>query len=90
MRLLILLLLGLQGYAEGRINCGEDLRFLVTKDGNQYKLQLCTSRNNCTDKYNFINLNQVCEACKKIPGKQMDGKTIIMLYSMFDTVGMGK
>ena len=76
---LLLLLLSLQGYAyaEGISNCREGKRVRVIKMDNQYKLQLCISRNNCTDKRNFIRFNQpnFCDVCKAIPGLEKHGKT---------------
>ena len=78
---LLLLLLSLQGYAysEGITNCGGDKRFRVTKVSNYYKLQLCISRDNCTDKRNFIKLDKskLCEVYRTIPGIPDGSKTTI-------------
>ena len=83
MRLLVLLslLFSLHSYAnaEGIANCGEDdKRFRVIEDGNHYRLQLCTSRDTCTEEHNFIRLNrgELCEFCRKIPRIDSEGKTI--------------
>ena len=85
MRLLILILLSLQSFTEGITKCGEDSRFKVTKsnNGHYYELQLCISRDNYTDKHNFINLNnvnEVCSICETIPGLSDQGKTFTTTY----------
>ena len=85
MRLLVLLLLSLQGYAyaEGIPNCGNDKRVRVTEEGDHYKLQLCISRNNCTDKHNFIKLDQrnLCKVCRAIPGIRSKTTTYTSCYA---------
>lgn len=77
--MLLSLLLSLQScaYAKGISNCGEDdKRFRVTEVGNHYRLQLCTSRDSCTEERNFIRLDKkkLCEFCETIP--EIEGKTI--------------
>ena len=85
MRLLILILLSLQSFTEGITKCGQDSRFKVTEssNGDHYEFQLCISRDNCTDKRTFVNLNdrkKVCSVCKTIPGLSDQGKTFTTMY----------
>ena len=52
-------------------NCGEGKRFMMTKSNNHYQLKLCTSSNHCTTQnYNFIERDDVCDFCEKLPGAQ--------------------
>ena len=78
MKGIVLLLLTLQGYAEGINYCGEDKRFSVTKSNGSYTLELCISRDNCMELINFISRTneQTCDYCRGITDGSDQGKTI--------------
>ena len=84
MKGIVLLLLTLQGYAEVINNCGEDKRFRVIKSNGNYTLELCISRDNCTELINFISSTdekRLCDYCRQIIGTLSEGKTI-NVYNM--------
>ena len=79
MRLLIVLLLSLHSqYAEEIMNCRSNSRFKVARNGGNYEIRLCTTRNNCTRMHRFINRNKQCEFCSRIPGLGEQGKQSII------------
>ena len=83
MKVLVLLLLGLQGCAEGERDCtsGQDNRLRILKNDSAYQLQLCTSTDDCTTQFyfNFIlckNEQEICKYCRGILGRPAQGKVI--------------
>ena len=72
MKVLVLLLLSLQGYAEG--NCGQDKGFRIINNADAYQLQLCTSTGTSIN-FTSFDESKLCFYCNKTterPGKAIN------------------